>query len=119
MGLSWLSFRQLAAGTGRRRSLGHFFAQRAQLRGIDPARAETRDFLRQAILSPWRSSMVCTKFEVLRSDSCVPVSSQAKPRPAVPRAAGLFQVFRFRSVISSSPRAEGLEAAATSQTVPS
>ena len=37
---------------------------------------------RHAIISPCRSSMLWTKFDGCSSDSCVPVSSQAMPRPS-------------------------------------
>ena len=57
------------------------------------------------------------KLAACSSDSCVPVSSQAMPRPSsstLQRAASRYA--RLTSVISSSPRAEGLSAAAISTT---
>src|SRR5207253_7910422 len=63
----------------------------------------------QAIFKPWRASMVSTKTPAWISDWAVPVSSQAKPRlkrstESCPRA----RYSLFTSVISNSPRAEGL-----------
>ena len=73
---------------------------------------------RQAILSPCRFSITSTKIEASASESCVPVSSHAKPRwrgctfssPAARNA-------WFTEVISSSPRAEGLIDLATRTTL--
>ena len=62
----------------------------------------------QATFSPCRSSSVCTNMRLHSSESYVPVSSHAMPRPSgcdleLPCA----QVARLTSVISSSPRADG------------
>ncbi len=49
------------------------------------------------------------KFEACTSDSCVPVSSQAMPRPSrCTRSCPRRRYSRLTSVISSSPRADGL-----------
>ena len=70
-----------------------------------------------AIIWPCRSSMLCTNVDACSNDSNVPVSSQAMPRPSTstcrsPRS----RYARFTSVISSSPRADGVSAAAISTT---
>ena len=64
---------------------------------------------RQATFRPWRFSITSTKVEASARLSCVPVSSQAKPRPKT----CTFSSPSFRNswltvVISSSPRAENL-----------
>ena len=71
----------------------------------------------QAIFRPWRCSKVRTNSEASRRLSWVPVSSQAKPRPI--RSTDRAPASRYRrlmSVISSSPRAEGLRSRAKSTT---
>ena len=72
----------------------------------------------QAILSPWRTSIVWTKLLASTNDSWVPVSSQAKPRPSgCTRSCPRRRYARLRSVISSSPRDEGCKLAAIHQMV--
>ncbi len=73
---------------------------------------------RQAIFNPCRFSMTSTKIDASASESCVPVSSHAKPCESV---------YTFNSpacrnswltvVISNSPRADGLIRLATSTTL--
>src|ERR1017187_6345190 len=63
---------------------------------------------RQATFSPWRFSMVWMKSDASSSESCVPVSSHAIPRPSssvvnCPRS----RYQRLTSVISNSPLGDG------------
>ena len=61
---------------------------------------------------------VAQKVEASERESCVPVSSQAKPRPSVSMLSSPdSRKAWFTLVISSSPRAEGLTPAATSTTL--
>ena len=59
-----------------------------------------------------------TKVEASESESCVPVSNQAKPRPnTCTFSSPSFRNSWFTVVISSSPRAEGLMVLATFTTL--
>ena len=65
---------------------------------------------RQPTISPCRSSTTWMKFDAWTSDSCVPVSSHAMPRPSrSTRSWPRRRYSRLTSVISSSPRADGFE----------
>ena len=80
-------------------------------RSIQPRRQAISS--RQAIFRPWRCSITWTNWAASSRESCVPVSSQAVPRPRIStwsRPASRYS--RFRSVISSSPRARGLQSRA-------
>lgn len=73
---------------------------------------------KHAILSPCLFSIVATYWPASSNESCVPASSQAKPRPK----SSTFSLFSFRynslsEVISSSPRADGLTCLAYSTTL--
>ena len=73
---------------------------------------------RQATFCPWRFSITSMNVLASESESCVPVSSHAKPRCRVctfssPR----FRYSWFTVVISSSPRALGLMFFAISTTL--
>ena len=84
-------------------------------RGNEPCRKAISSG--QAMLRPWRRSMVWTKRPASRRESCVPVSSQAMPRLMISTFnLPALRYLRFRSVISSSPRGDGLRDAAISGT---
>ena len=64
----------------------------------------------QQTLSPCRDSIASTNIEARSNDSCVPVSSQATPRPSISTRNALRSRYaRLTSVISSSPRARRLD----------
>ena len=64
----------------------------------------------QATFRPWRCSIAWMKFDACSSASCVPVSSQAMPRPSTSTCRSPHSRYaRFTSVISSSPRGDGFE----------
>ena len=72
---------------------------------------------RHAILSPCRSSMVSMNVAARNSDSGVPVSSHATPRPSSSKFnCPSLRYTWLMSVISNSPRAEGVNVRAISST---
>jgi hypothetical protein len=75
---------------------------------------------KHAIFNPCRCSNVCTKCDDDRSESNVPASSHATPRPSgVTVSCPRRRYSRFTSVISSSPRGDGFSFLAIPVTSPS
>ena len=83
------------------------------------SRGGRRSLPGRATLRPWRCSMVWMKLAASSSESCVPVSSHAMPRPRTSVRSWLCSRYQqLTSVISSSPRGDGLSDSANADDLP-